>query len=337
MKIATYNYRHVLGIEKRLGIIINDTTILDPNFAFACDFEREGLAEPKNRANHKCPSSLHKLLRLSDNPLAVLNEAVGLMHFFQKCGHPCMKDGTPYLIKTAQVALTAPLDKIETYRDFFIHEKHVATGFKKRNEPIPPAWFEIPVYYKGATAGFIGNGDEILWPSYSDLLDYELELGMVIGRDGKNIKARDAHKHILGFTILNDVSARDIQRKEMTVRLGPSKAKDFCSVIGPVIVTLDEFVGTDPDLLMTAKINGVEWSRGRSGDAHYSWGEMIEFASKDEWILASDFFGSGTVGTGCGLELDKWIRPGDKIELEIEKIGKLVNTVGQKTNHRGHI
>lgn len=331
MKVVTYLHKHALGTEKRLGVLVNDNTILDPNLAFACDFEREGRFNARERANTHCPSSLHQLLRLRENPIDILHEAWGLMLFLEKCGTFSMKDGTKYLVeRTKSISLTTPLDKIETYRDFFIHEKHVATGFKKRNEPIPPAWFELPVYYKGATAGFIGDGEEILWPSYTDQLDYELELGMVVGLDGYNIKEKDAHKHIFGFTILNDVSARDIQRKEMTVRLGPAKAKDFCSVIGPVIVTADEFDTTEPDLLMTAKINGQEWSRGRSGDSHFTWAQMIAHASKDEWLLAGDFFGSGTVGTGCGLELDKWIKPGDTVELEIENIGKLINRVGVK-------
>ena len=153
---------------------------------------------------------------------------------------------------------------------------------------------------------------------------------MVIGRDGYNVKAEDAYKHIFGFTILNDISARDIQKKEMQIRLGPAKGKDFCSIIGPVIVTADEFTSTEPNLLMTAKVNGVEWSRGHSGDIHFTWAQMIEHVSKDEWIIAGDLFGSDTVGTGCGLELDKWIKPGDVLELEIEKIGVLKNVVGKK-------
>jgi 2-keto-4-pentenoate hydratase/2-oxohepta-3-ene-1,7-dioic acid hydratase in catechol pathway len=331
MKVVTYLHRHALGTEKRLGILVDENKILDPNFAFACDLEREGRFNPRERANSYCPSSLHQLLRLREDPLSILKEAWGLMLFLEKCETFNLQDGTRYLFDMDKsITLDAPLDKIETYRDFFAHEKHVATGFKKRNEPIPEAWYELPVYYKGATAGFIGPGKEILWPSYTDVLDYELELAMVIGLDGKNIKASNAHKHIFGFTILNDISARDIQKKEMTVRLGPAKAKDFCSIIGPVIITADEFNTTEPNLLMTAKINGVEWSRGQSGDAHFSWAQMIEHTSRNEWILAGDLFGSGTVGTGCGLELDKWIKPGDIVELEIEKIGKLINTVGKK-------
>lgn len=332
MKVVTYLNRHQYGCDKRMGILIDENTILDPNLAFACDFEREGRFNPRERADNYCPSSLHQLLRLKENPLDRLHEAFGMMLFLEKCGSMQMNDGTKYLLKldNKQVTLSAPLDKIETYRDFYAHEKHVEVGFKKRNEKIPEAWYEIPAYYKGATAGFIGNGDEILWPSYTDVLDYELELGMVIGLDGINIKSKNAHKHVFGFTILNDISARDIQRKEMSIRLGPAKGKDFCSIIGPVITTVDEFESIEPNLLMTAKVNGTEWSRGYSGDSHFSWEQMITHVAKDEWLLAGDLFGSGTVGTGCGLELDKWIKPGDVIEMEIEKIGKLTNTVGSK-------
>lgn len=332
MKIVTYVHHHGLGAVKRLGILLDDSTILDPNFTFACDFEREGKSNPKERADHHCPSSLHKLLALQENPLEILQIACGLNIFLSKVGTDSMRDGTKYLIdlSTNKISLDAPIDKIETYRDFYAHEKHVEIGFKKRGEKIPDAWYEIPAYYKGATSGFIGHESEILWPAYTDVLDYELELGMVIGLDGFNIKERDAHKHIFGFTILNDISARDIQKKEMQIRLGPAKGKDFCSIIGPVITTIDEFESSEPNLLMTAKVNGVEWSRGFSGDSQFSWAQMITHVAQDEWVKAGDLFGSGTVGTGCGLELDKWIKPGDILELEIEKIGKLINRVGKK-------
>jgi 2-keto-4-pentenoate hydratase/2-oxohepta-3-ene-1,7-dioic acid hydratase in catechol pathway len=326
MKIVTYTYQHNLGVVKRLGILLDDATILDPNLAFAAFYESQRFSNARERADYHCPPSLHKLLTLKINPLEILQEALKLK------GISPLKDGTKPIIDLFhnKVALDAPLDKIETYRDFYAHEKHVEVGFKKRGEKIPPAWYEIPAYYKGATTGFIGHEAEILWPSYTDVLDYELELGMVIGRDGYNIKEQDAHKHILGFTILNDISARDIQRKEMQIRLGPAKGKDFCSIIGPVITTIDEFKDGEPNLLMTAKVNGVEWSRGQSGDCHFTWAKMITHVAQDEWVKAGDLFGSGTVGTGCGLELDKWIKEGDVIELEIEKIGKLVNRVGKK-------
>jgi 2-keto-4-pentenoate hydratase/2-oxohepta-3-ene-1,7-dioic acid hydratase in catechol pathway len=326
MKIVTYLHHHHVGVVKRLGILLDDKTILDPNFVFAAKFEQDGKSNPRERADHFCPASLNKLLTLIPEPLKVLQTALALK------GIAGLVDGTKYLIDLSanKISLDCPLDKIETYRDFYAHEKHVEVGFKKRGEKIPEAWYEIPAYYKGATAGFIGNETEILWPSYTDVLDYELELGMVIGLDGYNIKEQDAHKHIFGFTILNDISARDIQKKEMQIRLGPAKGKDFCSILGPVITTIDEFDNGEPNLLMTAKVNGVEWSRGYSGDINFTWAQMIAHVAQNEWVKAGDLFGSGTVGTGCGLELDKWIKTGDVLELEIEKIGKLKNTVGAK-------
>ena len=146
--------------------------------------------------------------------------------------------------------------------------------------------------------------------------------------DGFNLTEKSSLQHIFGLTILNDISARDMQKKEMAIRLGPAKAKDFCSIIGPVITTIDEFGHKEPDLTMIARINGEEWSRGQSGDAYYSFSQMIAHVSQDEWILAGDLLGSGTVGTGCGLELSKWIKSGDIVELEIEHIGILSNKVG---------
>ncbi len=334
MKIVTYLHHHGLGVVKRLGILLDEKTILDPNLVYACNFEREGKYNFRERADHLCPSSLHSLLTLAENSLDILKNAADTHLLLKKAGIISLKDGTKYLIdlSTNKITFDAPLDKIETYRDFYAHQKHVEVGFKKRGEKIPEAWFEIPAYYKGATAGFIGHNAEILWPSYTDVLDYELELGMIIGRDGYNINEKNAHMHIFGFTILNDISARDIQRKEMQIRLGPAKGKDFCSIIGPVIVTTDEFKSAEPNLLMTAKVNGIEWSRGHSGDSHFSWAQMIAHVSKNEWVKAGDLFGSGTVGSGCGLELDKWIKPGDILELEIEGIGKLINPVGKKSD-----
>lgn len=333
MKICNYTINNKFLPQKRLGILLEDCkTIVDPNIAWALKFEKEGRFRALERAEQKCSSSLYNVLNLNEKPIDILNEALDNYNSLSKAGDSSLKDGTPisFQISDDILSLNSPMDKIETYRDFYAHEKHVAKGFEKRKEPIPPAWYEIPAYYKGPSHGFIGHEDEILWPSYTDILDYELELGMVIGKCGKNIKEEKALEHIFGFTILNDVSARDIQKKEMAVRLGPAKGKDFCSVLGPVITTFDEFDYKEPNLLMTATINGDEWSRGHSGDAHFTWAQMIAHVSRDEWVLPSDVFGSGTVGTGCGLELDKWIKPGDTIELEVEGIGKLTNKVGQK-------
>ncbi|MCT4643286.1 MAG: fumarylacetoacetate hydrolase family protein [Bacteriovoracaceae bacterium] len=332
MKVCTYIRQTPLGQFKRLGIFFNETTIVDVNLVWQKCFEDEGHFDAKKKALEIAPPLLSDFLtHYQDAAIEMLRET--LEEFEVQAGNNQLKtlDGADLafdLQDDKSVKLGAPLDKINCYRDFYAHEKHVAKGFEKRGEPIPEAWYEIPAYYKGPTTGFIGNDDLITWPSYTNKLDYELEFGLVIGKDGKNIKAQDAHNHIFGYTIFNDISARDIQKKEMAIRLGPAKGKDFCSIIGPVIITADEFDFKEPNLKMSATINGEKWSEGYTGDSHYTWAQMIEHASKEEWLHATDFMGSGTVGTGCGLEIDKWIQPGDIIELEIERIGKLKNIVG---------
>lgn len=332
MRVCTYSRQTPLGQFKRLGLFFNETTIIDVNLVWQKQFELDGVHDPKSKAQDASPILLSDFLnKFQEASIEMLEETLDAYKEFSGQGILKTLDGADLafdLKDDEAVKLANPIDKINCYRDFYAHEKHVAKGFEKRGEPIPQAWYEIPAYYKGATSGFIGNEDTVPWPSYTKKLDYELEFGVVIGKDGFNIKEEDALDHIFGYTIFNDISARDIQKKEMAVRLGPAKGKDFCSVVGPVIITADEFMGKEPNLLMTATINGEEWSRGYTGDSHYTWAQMIAHASKEEWLLATDFMGSGTVGTGCGLEIDKWIQPGDVITLEIEKIGKLTNTIG---------
>jgi 2-keto-4-pentenoate hydratase/2-oxohepta-3-ene-1,7-dioic acid hydratase in catechol pathway len=332
MKICTFKLPTPLGVIRRLGIFLDESTLVDVNLVWQARFEKEGYFDARSRSELFAPSSLSRFIRYyQEAAIDKLQETLELYQSLHQQGIFETANGAELSLspKNRQaIKLDSPLDEILMYRDFYAHEKHVQKGFEKRKEPVPPAWYEIPAYYKGGNTGFIGHEETIPWPFYSQQLDYELELGVVIGRDGKNVKAKDIKKHIFGFTILNDISARDIQRKEMSVRLGPAKGKDWCSIMGPVIVTFDEFNYEEPNLLMTAAVNGEEWSRGFSGDSHYSWGEMIEHMGMEEWIRATDFIGSGTVGTGCGLELDRWIQPGDLLELSIDRIGTLKNIVG---------
>lgn len=332
MKICNYRRITPLGTFERLGVFFNESTIVDVNFVWQKHFEIEGYFNAKSKAIEVAPPKLSSILKsYQEAAIEFLQETLEAFTEMSSQGILKTNDGAYLsfdLKDEKEVSLACPIDQINCYRDFYAHEKHVAKGFEKRNEPIPPAWYEIPAYYKGPTTGFIGHDEIIPWPNYTEKLDYELEFGLIIGRDGKNIKAENAMNHIFGYTIFNDISARDIQKKEMAVRLGPAKGKDFCSVVGPVIVTADEFNFKEPNLRMQAIINGEIWSEGYTGDSHYTWAEMIAHASNEEWLLATDFLGSGTVGTGCGLELDRWIQPGDIVELEIEKIGKLKNIIG---------
>lgn len=332
MKVCSYSRQTALGRIKRLGVFAGEQVIVDINLVWQKYFETKGYYQAAGKAQALAPPSLATHLEMyQERSLEKLQEALELYKELAAAGELKTANGgeLAFDLRDAEDArLECPLDRIHVYRDFYAHEKHVAKGFEKRGEPVPDAWYEIPAYYKGSTAGFIGPEEFIPWPSYTQKLDYELEFGLVLGRDGKNIKAEKALEHVFGYTVFNDISARDIQKKEMAVRLGPAKGKDFCSVMGPVIVTADEFGGKEPSLKMRASVNGEIWSQGMTSDSHYAWAEMIEHAAREEWVLATDFMGSGTVGTGCGLELDKWIQPGDVLELEIERIGKLKNIVG---------
>jgi len=241
-----------------------------------------------------------------------------------------MRDGTGTLLDPAKIRLRTPIPRPPSVRDFYAFEAHVKKGFEKRGEPMPKEWYEIPVYYRSGNHNIIGTDEDVLWPRFTEKFDYELELAAVIGKRGSNISAADATGYIAGYMVMNDFSARDIQRREMKVRLGPAKGKDWCTALGPVLATADE-VGNPYNLTMTARINGEEWSRGNSGTIYWKFDQMIEFLTMDDTVYPGDVIGSGTVGTGCGLELDRWVKPGDVMELEIEKIGVLRNRVVKKT------
>jgi fumarylacetoacetate (FAA) hydrolase len=238
------------------------------------------------------------------------------------------------------VILLPPLFRPLGMRDFYSFEKHVKTTWANRGKEVPEEWYSFPVFYFTNPNAIFGPDQAVPLPSSTEALDYELEVACVIGTPGKDISPEKAEEHIFGYTIFNDWSARDVQRVEMRVGLGPAKGKDFASSIGPWIVTPDELAdrATDRpgvfDLQMVARVNNEERSRGNWKDIHYSFGEMLARASEDVLLLPGELIGSGTVGTGSLLELTfgegPWLQPGDIVELEIERLGVLRNVVGEK-------
>ena len=238
--------------------------------------------------------------------------------------------GVPELVVRTEDAGSrwlCPLDRLASLNDFLAFEDHVKRGAARRESDVPEYWYHAPVYYKGNHRSLIGPDETCRWPAYTKKLDFELELAMIIGRRGRDIDPGDAGGYIFGFTVYNDFSARDIQAREMSAWLGPAKGKDFANAFGPCIVTADE-VGTEPDLEMTCRVNGEEWGRARSSDARWAWADMIAHVSQAEDVFPGDVYGSGTPGGCCGLDLGRELQPGDVVELEIEKIGVLRNTVG---------
>jgi 2-keto-4-pentenoate hydratase/2-oxohepta-3-ene-1,7-dioic acid hydratase in catechol pathway len=213
-------------------------------------------------------------------------------------------------------------------RDFLGFEDHVAAGAARRGEPVHEAWYEMPVYYKGNHRSVYGPGEEIPWPPFTEELDFELEVACILGSRGRDLDAGRAAEMIFGYTVMNDWSARDIQRKEMALRLGPAKAKDFATSLGPCIVTADEL---DPRTLrLSARVDGELWSKGSLGDARWTFPQMIAHVSQGEDVWPGDVYGSGTFGGGCGLDLGRFLWPGAVVELEAEGIGVLRNRVGPK-------
>jgi len=244
-----------------------------------------------------------------------------------------LEDNPSPLIKLADAKMLCPIMP-EQYRDCLVFEEHLKNSFAQaaklsgKSFEIPPVWYEQPIYYKGNRFSFIGTGADIEWPNYCAFLDIELELAIIIGKKGKDIPAGEAPSFIWGYTILNDVSARDAQLREMPGQLGPAKGKDFDTgnILGPWIVTADE-IPHPARLDMEAKVNGERWGGGNSSQMHHSFADIIAHISKSETLYPGEVIGSGTVGTGCGLEIGKHLMPGDHIELTIEKIGTLENTV----------
>jgi len=328
MKLCTFEVATHLGRRQRLGAVTREG-IVDLNFACAGYLLNQGETRPRELASVVLPDNMLEFLQGGRRSLSHATEALEWVQEKLKSEEILrgINDET-LMYSPDQVRMLAPLPNPFSLRDFYAFEEHVKRGFEKRGEPMPQEWYELPVYYKGAQHNIIGTDQDVLWPAFTRRFDYELELAMVIGKQGRNVKAENAAEYIAGFTVMNDFSARDIQRKEMKVRLGPSKGKDWCTAIGPVLVTPDE-IGDPYNLRMTACVNGELWSAENSGTIYWRFEQMIEFLSQDDTIYPGDLIGSGTVGGGCGLELDRWVRPGDLLELEIEKIGILRNRVIQ--------
>lgn len=239
----------------------------------------------------------------------------------------------------AEILLGSPLPRPRSFRDFYAFEAHVKTARAQRGLEMVPEWYHFPVFYFSNAAAFLGPEATVPCPKSTKWLDYELEIACVIGKEGIDIPVERAAEHIAGYCILNDWSARDVQREEVKVGLGPAKGKDFATSMGPWLVTPDELEsarlagakGDRYDLAMVARVNGEEYSRGNLRDLHFTFAEMIARASADCPLYPGDVIGSGTVGTGCILELaaDRygWLKPGDVVELEVERLGVLRNII----------
>jgi 2-keto-4-pentenoate hydratase/2-oxohepta-3-ene-1,7-dioic acid hydratase in catechol pathway len=237
-------------------------------------------------------------------------------------------------------SVTIPIDEVRwaaaidppVMLDGSAFEQHLVNAHARGKREVPDLFYEVPVYYKMNPVTVFGHEQEVPWPAGAGFMDYELEIAVVIGREGRNLRPEEALDHVLGITIMNDLSARDVQAREMTAGFGPAKGKDFATSIGPWITTLDEV--DLADLAMVARVNDEEWSRGSTASITWSLAELVAFASRNEVVVPGQVIGSGTVGMGCGLEIFRKLQPGDVVELEIEGIGTLRNTLAEPSQTR---
>jgi fumarylacetoacetate (FAA) hydrolase len=247
-------------------------------------------------------------------------QAPTMLHWLAGEGHGRRRRRWPL----EDVALAAPVPIPPSVRDFYAFEGHVAAGWRRRGLSIPPQWYRAPAFYFANPASIHGPGEPVRRPRATLMLDFELEIAAVIGRDGA----------IAGFTLMNDWSARDVQREEMTVLLGPAKGKDFATTLGPWLVTPDELPFKDGVLTIEAwvEVNGIEVGRGRTDAMRFTWDELVAHAARDTRLRPGDVLGSGTLDQGCLLELgplpgDRWIEPGDLVTLAADGLGRLTSPV----------
>ncbi len=308
----------------------------------------DGRLYDANSADSRLPATMMELLQDWDNLSGYAREAEAKI----REGKILQEAGIPY----DDACLMAPVPNPASCRDGYAFRQHVAAARRNRRVDMIPEFDQYPIFYFTNHNAIQGPGDILCMPDHFHKLDFELEAAVVLGRKGRNVKAEHADDYIAGYMIMNDMSARALQMEEMLLNLGPAKGKDFSTVIGPVLVTPDELepyktapkpghTGNSYNLTMKCRVNGVQVSEGNMGDMDWTFAEIIERCAYGADILPGDVIGSGTVGTGCFLELNgtgllnnpnyqpQWLQDGDVVEMEIDGLGLLTNKiVAEKTD-----
>ena len=327
MKFATYTLEG--SIQPRFGFK-KDKYIVDVLHAAIWANESKG-----NSSFLEIPSTLKMALDNWGTNFVKLKELDDCLPDINIQSHSVGEKPIAFLMN--EVQLLAPVPDPQSFRDFYAFEQHVRAARKLRGLEMHPDWFRIPIFYFSNPAAIYGHGSEIPYPRKTNELDFELEFAVIIAGAGSDIPSKDADRHIAGYTICNDWSARDLQREEMAMSLGPAKGKDFATSFGPYMVTPDELEDAWDEngklnLRMTCHVNGALISDGNTNDLYHPFKDMIERASMNTKLLSGDYLGSGTVGTGCILELRPentggWIKKGDVVTLEVKRLGVLENKI----------
>ncbi len=309
----------------RFGVLDGDT-VIDPDLVLAADEAMRSGGTAAAPATDRAPRVAREMVAFFETGAqgnALARRALEVTGQYRERGDQLRAtDGTRAELPVGEIQLLAPVPRPRRIRDYLTYNEH-ATG---SGLEVPPAFSAMPICYKCNVETVVGPGDPLLWPSYTRQLDFELELGFFTARGGRDLSPAEAAGCIAGVTIFNDVSARDIQVFEMSLSIGPSKGKDFCTAMGPCVLTIDEV--DEWAVQMSARVNGELWASGTTKNRQFSFAEVLAWASLDETVYPGEFLAVGTVGGGCGLELDRWIQPGDVVELEASGVGVLRNQVG---------
>jgi 2-keto-4-pentenoate hydratase/2-oxohepta-3-ene-1,7-dioic acid hydratase in catechol pathway len=327
MKLVTFTHPETAAAP-RVGLL-HRNSIVDPFAVLYAGYGGGDVAAA--RAAAEVPRDMLTLLGSGALTSGALERALELADNAAQAGDDLTgPDGEAGVVSSSAATLLAPVPRPPRIRDYLTYEAHMAGAGLQ----VPPAFAAMPICYKCNVDTIIGPEQEIGWPAYSDQLDNELEVGFFVSKPGRNLSVKEAAGAIAGVTIFNDVSARDIQLFEMSMNIGPSKGKDFCTVMGPCITTMDEL--DEWNIELTALVNGELWSKGTTASRKYSFAEVLAWASYCEDVQPGEFLAIGTVGGGCGLELDRWIQPGDVVELSSPQLGTLRNPVGSPEQVPAH-
>ena len=336
MKLVTFTSPHDAAYATDRAGVLHEDLVLDLG-ALSRWASRQGAPMPQSLGGEQgLPVRMDTLLALGDEGMAATRAALALA---QQASRDALLSESGLATPLADTRLRTPVPNPPTVRDFYAFEQHVKAARARRNAEMIPAWYEIAVFYFSNTAALFGADEPVPYPRLSHELDFELEIACVIGKEGKDISADEAPSYIAGYMVMNDWSARDLQRQEMVLNLGPAKGKDFATSFGPYLVTPDELAdrrigsGRDEryDLALTGRINDDQLTSANWKDLYYSFPQMIERASQHVRLRPGDILGSGTCGTGCILELGterhRWLQSGDVVEMEVERLGVLRNTI----------
>ena len=334
MRLVSFEVHTLLGRFERIGALAHGT-IVDLNSA--CDAylaESSDANAARRQADAVVPPDMIRFLEGGKSSRQTADAAVAYVgERFKRERIPLGPHGEQLTFDESEVRWLAPVPRPPMIRDGILLLDHYRVGMERlfkiaEKDRVPEAALKIPIYWKPSRAAVAGHHQPIRWPKYSEKLDYEFELGLYIGKRGKDIPVGEANRYIAGYTIFNDLGLRDIQPAEMSLRLGPTKSKDFetSKVMGPCLVTADELPSVD-NLRLTNRVNGEVWFDGRLSGWAFTFAQLIAHVSRDETLEVGDFFGSGPPANSVGFEMNRWIKPGDVIECEIEGIGVLANRI----------